>query len=350
MDHGRCFFLLLHKHSGTVTFTRLFITQNDSTPQNSSGQDDNAVQDSAAREAARKKRREERKKKKQEEEARKKKKLQEQQARAKQDSIKKAQQVSAQKTQPADITRDTSQAITTTAVLPGDTVRQGNFDIQPRPRPNDMWLFALLFTVYAIYVSLRVLYSKRFRQEIRAFFTSRTVSQMMREEYALSNRVSIGLSLLFILLFSLFLYQVFAYYGYFNIETYPPVKFYFSIVGLVIVLFALKLLLVRLLGVVFRVEGAVNEYIFNIFLHHKALGIFLFPVTIALAFVRDVPPRHLIAAGWCIVGLVLLYRTLRTTVGGIQAAGISKYYLFLYLCTLEILPLIVIIKVFISQT
>jgi hypothetical protein len=113
---------------------------------------------------------------------------------------------------------------------------------------------------------------------------------------------------------------------------------------------AFKLLVVKLVGVVFKVEGAVNEYIFNIFLHHKAIGIFLFPVTIALAFIKDIPPHYLVVTGWSIIAVVLVYRTLRGMLGGIQTAGISKYYLFLYLCTLEILPLIVIIKVFISQT
>lgn len=327
-----------------MTYIKLFYTQNDSIPQGSSGQESGAAQDSAAR----RKRREERKKKREEE--RKKKKLEEQKAKAKQDSIEKARHATAPQVQSADTTHETRSVLTTTATLPGEGPGPVTLEPQLRPRSNDMWLFALLFTAYTIYVSLRVVYSKRFRQEMRAFFTSRTVNQMMREEYALSNRVSIGLSLLFILLFSLFLYQVFDYYGYFNIESYPPVRFYFAIVGFVVVLFALKLLLVRILGVVFRMEGAVNEYIFNIFLHHKALGLFLFPVTIALAFVKDISPPHLIVAGWCIIALVLVYRTLRTILGGVQAAGISKYYLFLYLCTLEILPLIVILKVFISQT
>ena len=220
----------------------------------------------------------------------------------------------------------------------------------PNERPHSFWLFSILFTAFVIYVSLRVLYGKRFRQEIDAFFTSRTVSQMMREEYALSNRVSVGLSFLFLVLFSLFLYQCFSYYGYFGYENYTAPVFFVRIGMFVVIGFAFKLLVVRVLGVLFRLEGASNEYIFNIFLYHKALGLFLFPVTIAIAFVKEVPVDYMIRGGWILIGLVLVYRTLRTLLGGIQTAGVSKYYLFLYLCTLEILPLIVIIKVFKSQT
>lgn len=337
-----------------MSFTRYYIFQNDSVPQGN-GQEHDAAQDSAAREAARKKRKkreEERKKKKEEQEARKKQKQLEQASR---DSIAKAKTLTASNTvkakslQPADTTRDTSAAA---SLFTGHELQPRFREPEPVPhaKPTSLWLFALLFTAYAIYVSLRVLYSKRFRQEVSAFFTSRTISQMMREEYALSNRVSIGLSMLFLLLFSLFLYQVFAYFGYFGVENFTGPQFFIRVCGVVIIAFAFKLLMIRILGVVFKVEGAVNEYIFNIFLHHKALGMFLFPVTIALAFIRDISPRYLIMAGWSIVALVLVYRTVRVIFGGIQTAGISKYYLFLYLCTLEILPLIVIIKVFISQT
>lgn len=224
--------------------------------------------------------------------------------------------------------------------------------LEPRlhERPHPFWIFSLLFTVFVVLVALRVLYGKRFRQEMDAFFTSRTISQLMREEHALSNRVSIWLTIVFLTLLSLFLYQSFTYYGYFGYDNFPGLIFFLRICGWVVVLFALKLLVVRILGALFKAETASSEYVFNIFLYHKALGLFLFPITIAVAFVHEVPVQYAIAAGWIIAGIVLFYRTLRVLLAGIQTAGISKYYLFLYLCTLEILPLIVLIKVFRSQT
>jgi hypothetical protein len=239
---------------------------------------------------------------------------------------------------------------TAPSLFTGHEAQPRGLEPQPIERSHSFWIFSLLFTAFVIFVSLRVLYGKRFRQEVDAFFTSRAVSQMMREEYALSNRVSIGLSLLFLMLLSLFLFQCFSYYGYFGYNNFTGPVFYFRICAFVVIAFALKLLVVRILGVLFKLEAVSNEYIFNIFLYHKALGLFLFPITIAIAFVREIPVHYTIAAGWVLVAIVLVYRTLRSLLGGIQTAGISKYYLFLYLCTLEILPLIVIIKVFRSQT
>jgi hypothetical protein len=334
-----------------VTFIKLYIPQNDSVPQNNSGQE-NAAQDTAG--AARKKREkqkrleERRKKKKEEEEARKKKQEQRLLQQVKKDSIARTDSVAKVKTWLTDpISKDTSEAV---SLFTGHEHAPVKFEPIPHEKPHSLWLFALVFTAYTIYVSLRVLYSKRFRQEMGAFFTSRTVSQMMREEYALTNRVSLGLSLLFIMLVSLFLYQVFVYFGYFGAENFTGPQFYTRICGVITVVFAFKLVAVRILGVVFKMEAAANEYIFNIFLHHKALGLFLFPVTVAIAFMKNAPVRHLIITGWVIIAIVLVYRTLRALLGGVQTGGISKYYLFVYLCTLEILPLIVIIKVFISQT
>jgi hypothetical protein len=331
-----------------VTFVTLYIPQNDSVPQQESAAQDTAGQ--AEREARRKKRREERKKKKQEEEeARKKKKEQQKLVQAKRDSIKKADSLATAAKLYPQAKQDSIQG-TSLSLFTGHELTPKNQTPIVNEREHAFWMFALLFTAFTIFVSMRVIYSKRFRQELGAFFTSRAVGQMMREEYALSNRVSIGLSLLFVLLFSLFLYQAFVYYGYFDAHKRPGPEFYFIICGLVVISIALKLLAVRILGSVFKVESAVNEYIFNIFLHNKALGLFLLPVTIAIAFVRLIPVQYLIIGGWTIIGLVVAYRTLRTTLGSVQTAGISKYYLFLYLCTLELLPLIVIIKVFRSQT
>jgi hypothetical protein len=42
----------------------------------------------------------------------------------------------------------------------------------------------------------------------------------------------------------------------------------------------------------------------------------------------------------------LAYRVLRLIQIGFSATGASIFYLFLYLCTLEILPFIVLIKLF----
>lgn len=255
--------------------------------------------------------------------------------------------VTARAVAPPGTVRDTSAA---PSLFTGHELTPGNLRPEPLPVNHAFWLFTLLFTAFALYVSLRVIYGKRFKQEIGAFFTSRLINQMMREEYGLSNRVSMGLSLLYFMIFSLFLYQVATYYGHFDLHKKAGPELYFKVFGGVVVLQALKLLVVRMLGKVFRTEAAVNEYIFTIFLYNKALGLFLFPVTISIAFVTLIPVPYFIIAGWIIVSIVLVYRTLRALASGIQMAGISKYYLFLYLCTLELLPLIVLIKVFISQS
>lgn len=247
------------------------------------------------------------------------------------------------------LSKDTIEG-TAPSLFTGHEAQPRSLEPKPHESSHPFWMFGLLFTVFVVFVSLRVLYGKRLRQEIDAFFTSRAVNQLMREEHALSNRVSISLTILFLTLLSLFLYQSFTYYGYFGYDNFTGPVFFLRIFGFVVVLFAIKLLVVRTLGGLFKVEMASSEYIFNIFLYHKALGMFLFPITIAIAFVREVPVHYSITAGWVVVATVLCYRTLRTLLAGIQTAGISKYYLFLYLCTLEILPLIVLIKLFRSQT
>jgi len=63
-----------------------------------------------------------------------------------------------------------------------------------------------------------------------------------------------------------------------------------------------------------------------------------------LAFFRQVSPSVFIYAGYAIIGGFLAVRLIRGLAIGFNSSRVSKFYLFLYLCTLEILPFIVLVK------
>ena len=214
------------------------------------------------------------------------------------------------------------------------------------------WISAILFTALVMYAWLRATYSKRLRQVLNAFFTSR-MNLLEREESAVSNRVSTALSFLFIVIISLFFYQAIAF-GIGGVQqSFSPfygssgILLYIKICFLAFTLYFVKMGLIYLLGLIFRAEKAASEYIFNIFLFNEILGLFLLPVTIIIAFLKLLPPDKLIYSGLLVILVIFAYRIFRSATAN-QNQNISKYYLFLYLCTLEIMPLVAILKAFIS--
>jgi hypothetical protein len=91
-----------------------------------------------------------------------------------------------------------------------------------------------------------------------------------------------------------------------------------------------------------------DEYIFNIFLSANAIGLFLFPVIICLEY-ANISARYLMNIG---LFMLLLFYTIRVLKGiaiAYVSGRFSVFHLFLYLCALEILPLIVLIKLLVSR-
>ena len=102
-------------------------------------------------------------------------------------------------------------------------------------------------------------------------------------------------------------------------------------------------------GFVFQMQKEVSDYVVTLFLFCNTLGLFMMPIVICLAFARKVNPRLFIVAGGIILATFLCARLVRGLIIGINSVRVSRFYLFLYLCTLEILPLVVLLKLFLIR-
>jgi hypothetical protein len=85
-----------------------------------------------------------------------------------------------------------------------------------------------------------------------------------------------------------------------------------------------------------------REYNFNTFLSAQGAGLFLLPLTFCVQYLRYPLEPFFIVAG----GVFVLFYAVRLIKGifiGMETRNFSAFHLFLYLCALEILPLIVLI-------
>jgi hypothetical protein len=208
----------------------------------------------------------------------------------------------------------------------------------------DFGVAAILLVSFTVFVWLYAANRKRLNQVVRAFYVSRFTNQLGRDELTLGNRVTISLSVLFVVTFSLFISQVAEYYHYINAG--ERTVFFFKTASVICIAYLVKVAAVRFFGFVFQNQKEAADYSLMIFLFCNTLGLFLLPVVICMAFVRNVSPMVFIYTGACIFGIFLLIRVLRGVLIGLNSVKVSRFYLFLYLCTLEILPFVVIVKLF----
>lgn len=115
--------------------------------------------------------------------------------------------------------------------------------------------------------------------------------------------------------------------------------------GCFLVLYFCKKLLYYLIAGIFDRYEYAHECIFNVYLFNRALGICLYPIVIALAFVKAsiIAPNVLLIIGYVVIGLFYLFRLYREFQISLKNR-ISLFYIFLYFCTLEFLPIMLLVK------
>ena len=209
---------------------------------------------------------------------------------------------------------------------------------------HDHWITLLLFLFFGTIVWARNIHYRRFIRLGRSIINIREFYQAVREEYSISNSLSISLVALFILGFSLFLYQANLYFGYYHFVGLKWV-FYLKIVSVVFAVFIYKLLTIRGLSVIFLGKlSAATDYLYNVYLTNAISGLILVPFTLFLAFLQIVSQRYLIQVSSVLLILIFLFRILRYFNIGRDESGVSKLYFFTYLCTIEIIPVLIGVK------
>lgn len=220
------------------------------------------------------------------------------------------------------------------------------FDPKPIVQPQGgIWVHAILLSCFTLLVLLRVYDFRRISMLVQGFVRPAAVATLYREESALTSRVSFFLILNFVMVCSLFLWQSIATNSSSEVSDSAVVWIALALLGVYVV----KIISTRVLGFIFEVKEAAREYAYNIVLFNKTIGLILFPITLLLTYARQVPATWLIWSGLVLWGLALLYRLVRLSFIGFSVRGVSVFYIILYLCTLEILPVLVIIKLLIKQ-
>jgi hypothetical protein len=243
--------------------------------------------------------------------------------------------------------RDTAKVFNYPHIFSGHELKATSLEPKPIEKNKTVWPVFVFLLGFVLLVTIRVTSARRFFLLLKACFTLAASRQLMREDYKLNKASSVLFSIVFLLHFSYFLYKINQFYGYIH-YAFNDILFYFCIVLSVLALYFFKILMARLVARLVLAYTEMDEYIFNIFLSTNAIGLFLFPVIICLEYAY-IPAHYLMNIGLFILLLFYTIRILKGIVIAYVSGRFSVFHLFLYLCALEILPLIVLIKLLVSR-
>jgi hypothetical protein len=213
-------------------------------------------------------------------------------------------------------------------------------------RSNPDWLVGVLVFAFFLFATVRLIFNKYLNQLLQATINYSTFSRALRERYFNLFHASFRLDVIFTLIMALFAYQFLGAYKV-NLGFSQSLYSYLFCVAIVIGYFLAKRILYFIVGVLTESRQEVQEYLFNITVYNRVLGLFLIPVTTIVAFVPMSSPQIVLFTGLAIIVVFYLLSLLRGAKIFLKK-HFSIFYLILYLCTLEFLPLILIYNILLS--
>ncbi len=211
--------------------------------------------------------------------------------------------------------------------------------------PGEGWVFIALVAIFILLMWLRRINAKKMWVYLSAFYNRRALNELFDEENLLSSPFSLILFLAFCLTGGLFITKAIGVVGGAPHIDFTDYRAFGIFTGGLLVIYAAKIIFIQLIGYIFRIYPLARQYAFNVYLLNNILGLMLIPV-VAIAYYTGAPAD--VWATYTGIALFALFFLLRFakafTIDGV-AAPLNLLYLFLYLCTLEILPLVVAIKV-----
>jgi hypothetical protein len=207
------------------------------------------------------------------------------------------------------------------------------------------WIAGLLIGFLVLLAWAQFYYFKRVKQILKAPLTRRFLNQLTRDGNLFKERVSIAIGIVYVLAFSLLIFQ-------FNtLVLKAPVRGthgfqQFLIITLLFTLFwFIKIFAIQFLGFVFKTRATTREYLTNILIFSLVSGLIILPVLIVAIYLKSV------LLIYCCLSLVVLFFFFRLVRGffiGINLTKFSYIFLIVYLCSLEILPLLILVKMLLN--
>ncbi len=198
------------------------------------------------------------------------------------------------------------------------------------PIPTTQWVFLSFVFILAYITILKFYFSNQFTLIFKSSYSQKFSNQYLREET--NSKYKLYLLPVFILTFSLFL-------SFQN----PSISYFIKLIFWVGLYLITKYICLICLGYIFEKNYLFEEVIFQSFLYEKVVGVVLFPLTLVLFYgclQTDFVFRFIII----FLLLTLFYKWLRILYLSFFNSSLSKAHIIIYLCTFEILPIIIIIK------
>lgn len=209
------------------------------------------------------------------------------------------------------------------------------------PPSSDTYFYVLCGLFLFVGISFRA-FPKYFSDLYRVFMRSGFRQKSIRDQLVQNKMASLGLNAIFFVTGGIFIYLISRY------EMLIPSGIWYSQV-LICIVFLLSVYLVKYFslmagGWVFSSRELVENYSFLVFFVNKIAGLFLLPAVVILWLGSTEVHPVVVVVSFIIISFLYLYRYFLILPMVRNKSGVSSFHFFLYLCTFEILPIMLLVK------
>ncbi len=204
------------------------------------------------------------------------------------------------------------------------------------------WI-TILILFSAFFYALVSTFPKRITNEARRFFLFRdSANNSSGDTGELFHWQSTIFNLVSFLNLSLFVYSALSYYDLIP-STIREFTFWLILLLILVSSVTIRHIICYITGEISGERLAFSEYIITIYQFYRFLAFILFLITILLSYTAYLPVKSLFISGFIVVSCLYLFRLIKLFYIFLNR-NISILYLILYLCALEFLPVVVLIK------
>ncbi len=207
--------------------------------------------------------------------------------------------------------------------------------------------FILFSGILILFTFLFTLYQPLLSQIYKSVRNENILKLLHREQIGIVKAPYIIWYLFFFISLAAFILQL-------VLAFYPEVQanlwgLYLRIVISIAGIFFLKHLVLLLLGLVFPVKKELGLYSFTIIIFNIIVGLALIPINLILAFGPVLVYKSFIFIGLGIIVILIALGVLRILLMTLNKWTQFIFHFFIYLCAVEIAPIIVLLKLVISS-
>jgi hypothetical protein len=113
--------------------------------------------------------------------------------------------------------------------------------------------------------------------------------------------------------------------------------------GLLAALFFGRVVLHNIVGFLFNRIRIVREYLYNMFVYNKLSGLLVLPLMFLMVYTKGIIQDIVFWTSIFILSGIIIMRIIRGVIFSYRK-DVLKFYMFLYLCALEIMPLVLLYR------